>query len=106
GAKRTVEATAERKARISDTLNLCTRTDCAGERKTCLAAHEVYVALIVRHRDRGATIAHVTDDAPAFAHSLHVRIPELAHRDFLRRRRRHQAESTIHRQLQRDRSLP
>ena len=44
---KTDAATVKTKARISDTLNFCTETDCAGERKSCLAAHEVDITLVI-----------------------------------------------------------
>src|SRR5437667_2572927 len=81
-------------------------TDCAGEKKSCLAQAEFDVAVVVRHRHRGAAVAHVADHAPPFAERFHVRIPKLAHRNFLRRRSRDQPETTVDRQLQSDSSLP
>ena len=48
-------------------LNVSTENDFAGERKSCLATKEIDVALIGRHRDGGAAIANVADNAPTFA---------------------------------------
>src|SRR5437879_1607339 len=81
-------------------------TDCAGEKKSCLAQAEFDVAVVVRHRHGGAAVADIADDAATFAERLHVRIPKLAHRNFLRRRSRDEPEATIDRQLQSDSSLP
>src|SRR6266542_1295283 len=83
-----------------------TETDCAGERKACLAQTEFDVAVVVRHRYGRAAIANVTDHAPPFAESFDVRIPEFAHGNFLGLRSCHQAEPAVDGKLKRDSSLP